>query len=43
MKNLEKRDLYDINGNLTEETIYKGEPVPDNRYIIVVLVFMQNS
>ena len=40
---MEKRDLYDINRNLTGETIFKGEPVPDNRYIIVVLVFIQNS
>lgn len=40
---MEKRDLYDINRNLTGETIYKGEPIPDNRYIIVVLSLMQNS
>ena len=40
---MEKRDLYDINKNLTGETIYKGEPVPPNRYYIVVLVFIQNS
>lgn len=40
---MEKRDLYDINRNLTGETIYKGEPIPPNKYIIVVLSLMQNS
>lgn len=40
---MEKRDLYDINRNLTGETIYKGELIPPNRYILVVLSFMQNS
>lgn len=40
---MEKRDLYDINKSLTGETIYKGDPIPENRYIIVVLAFIQNS
>ena len=40
---MEKRDLYDENRQLTGETIYKGEEIPDGRYIIVVLVFIQNS
>lgn len=40
---MEKRDLYDINRKLTGETIYKGEKIPKNRYINVVLVFIQNS
>lgn len=40
---MEKRDLYDINRNLTGETIYKGEPIPKDRYILVVLIFIQNS
>ena len=40
---MEKRDLYDRNKNLTGETIYKGEPIPADRYIIVVMVFIQNS
>lgn len=40
---MEKRDLYDEKRNLTGETIYKGEPVPDGKYIIVVLIFIQNS
>lgn len=40
---MEKRDLYDENRILTGETIYKGEKVPKNRYINVVIVFIQNS
>ena len=40
---MEKRDLYDANRNLTGETIFKGEKIPDGRYIVVVLVFIQNS
>lgn len=41
--NMEKRDLYDENRKLTGETILKGEEIPEGRYIIVVLVFIQNS
>lgn len=40
---MEKRDLYDKNRNLIGETIYKGEAIPANRYIVVVLSFIQNS
>ena len=40
---MEKRDLYDISKKLTGETIYKNEKIPANRYILVVLVFIQNS
>ena len=40
---MEKRDLYDINKNLTGKTIYKGEKIPSNNYILVVLSFIQNS
>ena len=40
---MEKRDLYDENRNLTGETILKGEAIPEERYIVVVLVFIQNS
>ena len=43
MEQLEKRDLYDKDRNLTGETIYKGEKIPDGKYINVVLVFIQNS
>jgi len=40
---MEKRDLYDINRNLTGQTIYKGDQIPDDNYIVVVLVFIQNT
>lgn len=40
---MEKRDLYDKNKNLTGETIFKEDPIPENKYIIVVLAFIQNS
>ncbi len=40
---MEKRDLYDSKRNLTGETILKGEKTPEGRYILVVLVFIQNS
>ena len=40
---MEKRDLYNKNKKLTGETIYKNEKIPANRYILVVLVFIQNS
>ena len=40
---MEKRDLYDKNRNLTGETIFKGESIPEGKYIIVILVTIQNS
>ena len=40
---MEKRDLYDKNRNITGKTILKGEQIPKDRYIVVVLVFIQNS
>lgn len=40
---MEKRDLYDINRRLTGNTILKGDTIPENNYIIVVFVFIQNS
>lgn len=40
---MEKRDLYDKNRNLTGETIFKGETIPKGKYIIVILVIIQNS
>lgn len=40
---MEKRDLYDINRALTGKTMFKGDSIPDNHYIVVVLVFIQNS
>ena len=43
MKELEKRDLYDINRKLTGKTILKGDTIPEGKYIIVVLIFIQNA
>ena len=40
---MEKRDLYDMNGNLTGETVYINEPIPKDKRISVVLVFIENS
>ncbi len=40
---MEKRDLYDKDRNLTGETIFKGETIPEGKYIIVILVTIQNS
>lgn len=40
---MEKRDLYDENRNLTGETMYKGEEISVGKYIVVVLVYIQNS
>ena len=40
---MEKRDLYDANRTFTGETILKGEEIPEGKYIVVVLVFIQNS
>lgn len=40
---MEKRDLYDIDKKLTGEFVYKGVRTPVGRYILVVLVFIQNS
>ena len=40
---MEIRDLYDEERNPTGETIIKGEEIPEGRYIVVVLVFIQNS
>ena len=40
---MEQRDLYDVNRKLIGKTIFKGELIPEHNYIIVVLVFIQNS
>ena len=40
---MEQRDLYDINRTLTGKTIFKGDSIPENNYIVVVQVFIQNS
>ncbi len=40
---MERRDPYDINRTLTGKTIAKNEPTPGGNYMIVVLVFIQNT
>lgn len=40
---MEKRDLYNENRELTGETIYKNEKIPNGKYIVVVIIFIQNS
>lgn len=40
---MEKRDLYDANRNFIGKTIYKGEDIPEDLYILVVMIFMENS
>lgn len=41
--NLEKRDLYDKNRNLTGNTIYKGDIIPEGYYIDIVIIVMKNK
>ena len=43
MEEPERRDLYDENRILTGETILKGEEIPNGKYIVVVLIYIQNS
>lgn len=40
---MELRDLYNKNKEKTNETIYATEEIPENRYILVELVLIQNS
>jgi isopentenyldiphosphate isomerase len=40
---LEYRDLYDENKNLTGEKIQKGDHVPKGKYYLTVVVWIQNS
>lgn len=40
---MEKRDLYDKDRNLADKTIFKNFPIPKGHYILVVLIFIQNS
>ena len=41
--NVEKRDLYDSERNLTGKYIYAGEHPPQDLYYLVVVIFIQNS
>ena len=40
---METRDLYDINRNLIGKTIKKDDKIPDNTYIMMVVIFIQNN
>ena len=40
---IEKRDLYDKERKRIGKTIGKGDEIPEGTYILVVLVFIQNS
>lgn len=40
---MEKRDLYNKNRILTGETILKDEDIPEDRYILVVVLLIENS
>ena len=39
----ELRDFYDFNGNITNKTYFKGDPVPQGYYPMVVMVAIQNK
>ena len=40
---METRDLYDIHRNLISKTIKKNDKIPDNTYIMMVVIFIQNN
>lgn len=40
---MKMRDLYDINRNLTGKKIFKGDVIPENTYIMIVVIFIQND
>lgn len=40
---MEKRDLYDINKQKTNISIFKEQLIPENKYILNVSVLIQNS
>ena len=39
----EERDLYDANSKLTGKTYFKGDPIPEGYYPMVVMIAIQNS
>lgn len=41
--NMEKRDLFNSDGNFINSTIYKGDSIPEGYYIDVVIIIMQNK
>lgn len=40
---MEKRDLYNSAREITGEYIYANEKVPKDKYILIVVIFIQNS
>lgn len=40
---MEYRDLYDKNRVLTGEKISKNEKIPENKFILMVVIFIQNN
>ncbi len=40
---MEKRDLYNENKQLLNKTILKNEKTPENCYILIVVIFIQNN
>lgn len=40
---MEYRDLYSFNRSLTGEKILKGEQIPENNYIMMVVIFIEND
>ncbi len=40
---MEYRDLYNYNRTLTGKKIFKGEPIPENNYIMMVVIFIEND
>ncbi len=40
---MEYRDLYNAQRILTGEKILKDDPIPNDRYILMVVIFIQNS
>ena len=43
MSEIEYRDLYDINRNLTGERFQKGQKYPAGKLFLVVMVFIEND
>ena len=43
MAEREKRDLYNRNSKLTGKTYFKGDPIPEGYYPMVVMIAIQNS